>query len=153
MPEEFDVTTANVYDIYFEKDEQRIQPNCAVKVYIPVPSDMDGGRCKVFHIDESGNVTDMDAVYENGYMAFTTEHFSYYALVEERMGFICILGDSDNDGIINSDDAVYLLGHTLFAEYYPLNQSCDFNGDGEINSDDATYLLGFTLFPDYYPLH
>ena len=61
-------------------------------------------------------------------------------------------GDIDGDGEITSDDATYLLYHTLYPEEYPVTQDCDFNGDGDVNSDDATYLLYHTLYPEEYPL-
>lgn len=65
---------------------------------------------------------------------------------------IYLLGDMNGDGLVDSDDAIYLLYYTLLPEYYPINQGGDFNGDGEVNSDDAIYLLYHTLLPDYYPI-
>ena len=62
------------------------------------------------------------------------------------------LGDIDHNGNITSDDAVYLLRHTLFPEYYPVTDFADFDHNGNITSDDAVYLLRYTLFPNYYPL-
>ena len=61
-------------------------------------------------------------------------------------------GDYDGDGEVTSDDAVYLLRHTLFSAQYPLQGYADLDGDGEVTSDDAVYLLRHTLFPDSYPL-
>lgn len=152
LPEDFNAETAIVYDIYFEKDEQRVQPDGSVTVYIPVPNDVDGEKYKVFHLDDLGNATDMNAVYENGYMVFQTDHFSYYALVELLKG---LLGDFDATGLVDSDDAIHLLCNTLFGEdMYPLNQDADVNGDGTVDSDDAVYLLCHTLFgEDLYPLN
>ncbi|MBO5221165.1 MAG: leucine-rich repeat protein [Clostridia bacterium] len=62
-------------------------------------------------------------------------------------------GDVMGDTEVDSDDAIYLLKHTLFPEMYPINQTSDFDGNGTLNSDDAIYLLKYTLFPDLYPLH
>ena len=63
-----------------------------------------------------------------------------------------IVGDLNQDGQVNSDDAVYLLMHTMFPNDYPVNQPVDFNKDGQVNSDDAVYLLMHTMFPEDYPL-
>ena len=63
-----------------------------------------------------------------------------------------LLGDVNGDGAISSDDAVYLLRHTLFSSSYPVDGFADFNNDGDVTSDDAIYLLRHTLFPDDYPL-
>ena len=63
-----------------------------------------------------------------------------------------VRGDLDGNNEINVDDAIYLLGYTIFPEYYPLSQSGDVDGNGEINIDDALHLLGYTIFPEYYPL-
>ena len=62
------------------------------------------------------------------------------------------IGDIDRDGKVTSDDAVYLLRHTLFPEAYPIYQYADFDLTGKITSDDAVYLLRHTLFSDAYPL-
>ena len=63
-----------------------------------------------------------------------------------------MLGDFDGDGKVTSDDAVYLLRHTLFHDQYPVESFADFDGDDSITSDDAVYLLRNTLFPEQYPL-
>ena len=61
-------------------------------------------------------------------------------------------GDLNRDGAVTDEDAIYLLGNTLFAEEFPLDQDADFNGDGEITRADAVYLLYFTFFPEEFPL-
>ena len=63
-----------------------------------------------------------------------------------------ILGDVNDDGEVNSDDAIYLLRHTLAPSGYPLSQSGNVDGKGGVTSDDAIYLLRYTLAPNTYPL-
>ena len=65
---------------------------------------------------------------------------------------IIIRGDIDGNGIINSDDAIYLLRNTLFETMYPVIVEDDVDGNGKYNSDDAIHLLRHTLFPSMYPL-
>lgn len=64
-----------------------------------------------------------------------------------------VRGDLNADGKVTSDDAVYLLKHSLFgAGQYPVSQNVDFNKDGKVTSEDAVYLLKYTLFGSTYPL-
>ena len=74
--------TSVIFDISMEKNGETVQPNDEVLVSIPVPEHMNKHACRVFHFDDNGNVTDMDAYYEDGRMVFSTGHFSYYAVVE-----------------------------------------------------------------------
>lgn len=60
--------------------------------------------------------------------------------------------DYNDDGYVDSDDAIYLLKNTLDPDTYVLNQDGDMDGNGVVNEDDAIYLLKHTLMPDRYPL-
>ena len=64
-------------------------------------------------------------------------------------------GDVDENGEVNTDDAIYLLYNVMFGdEDYPVNQECDFDGNGTVNTDDAIYLLYHVMFGgEDYPLH
>lgn len=65
-----------------------------------------------------------------------------------------ILGDVDDNGLVNASDAVYLMYFTLYGqEEYPIYQKCDFNASGITESDDAVYLLYHALFGDDYILN
>lgn len=76
--------------------------------------------------------------------------------VEVIPGSISILnilrGDVNGDGYVDSNDAIYVLYHTLLPERYEINQNGDFDGDGYVNSNDAIHLLYHTLLPERYPL-
>ena len=85
-------------------------------------------------------------------LEFDDEFVTKAARVKEFPASDTLLGDFDGDNAVTSDDAVYLLRHTLFSGYYPLSGFADFDHDGGITSDDAVYLLRYTLFPAYYPL-
>ena len=61
-------------------------------------------------------------------------------------------GDFNGDGKATSDDAVYLLRHTLFPEKFPIYGFADFDLDGSVTSADAVYLLRHVLFPEAHPL-
>lgn len=63
-----------------------------------------------------------------------------------------IRGDFDNNEVVDSDDAIYLLRHVFFGEQYPVGQTADLNKDGAVTTDDAIYLLRHVYFPETYPL-
>ena len=63
-----------------------------------------------------------------------------------------VLGDMNGDSVVNIDDAIYLLKHTMMPSRYPVSQPADVNGTGDVNIDDAIYLLKHTMMPSRYPI-
>lgn len=63
-----------------------------------------------------------------------------------------IPGDYDGDRDVDEDDAIYLLQHVLFPQFFPVTTFSDLTGDGKTDEDDAIYLLQHVLFPEIYPL-
>lgn len=64
-----------------------------------------------------------------------------------------VLGDMDGSGVVDEDDAIYLLRYVFFPESYPITSPGDFDGDGTVSEDDAIYLLRHVFFPENYPLN
>ena len=63
-----------------------------------------------------------------------------------------VLGDYTGDLKVDSNDVLYLLKHTLFADMFPVTMSADLNRDSAVNSQDVLLLLKHCLFPDMFPL-
>ena len=81
---QFNVSQSFIYDIKMTVDGVETQPTGTVKVRIPLPEGFDPARTFVYHVDtETGKVVKMTATYKDGYLEFETDHFSYYAVVEE----------------------------------------------------------------------
>ncbi|MBE6713127.1 MAG: hypothetical protein E7580_06365 [Ruminococcaceae bacterium] len=64
-----------------------------------------------------------------------------------------VLGDTDENGKLDIEDAVYLLFNTNFPSTYPVSQATDFNADGATDVKDAIDLLYHVLFPERYDLN
>lgn len=71
------------YDISFEINGKKVQPNGMVTIKIPIPSDYSEDDCEIYYIDESGNQNKLNSTCANGYITFVTEHFSEYVIVDE----------------------------------------------------------------------
>ena len=73
----------SAWDITLTVKGVEAQPDGRVTVRIPIPTGYNPEKCKVYHIDPAtGKLSDMNAVVENGYFVFTTDHFSIYSVIE-----------------------------------------------------------------------
>ena len=63
-----------------------------------------------------------------------------------------IIGDMDENKIVNDKDALYLLFHAYFADEYPIYQNGDLNKDGIVDTKDAVKLLYYVYFPALFPI-
>ena len=129
------------YNITLRDNGKEIQPKCEVFVKIPVPAGMDGTQCKVYREEANGKLTDMHAQYQNGYMVFTTDHFSKYVVTTESLGVTP--GDLNGDEKINAVDARWVLQAASGARTFDATQTAaaDVNGDGKVNAVDARWIL------------
>ena len=147
---------SNVFDITLQKDGAEVQPNGNVSVYIPSES----SDSKVYRMETDGTLTDMNAVYKDGYLIFITEHFSIY-VVTEKSGESTppegtyLLGDANGDGKVNVKDATQI--QKAAASLVNLDeeqaQAADVNGDGKVNVKDATAIQKFVAgIPVDFPI-
>lgn len=143
--ENLEITESSItYDISLVRDGVAVQPNGKVIVKIPVPANMNRINCEIYRVEIDGTYTDMQAVYEDGYMVFTTDHFSTYVLTTKYSNVPAVtMGDVNNDGKVNAVDARWILqtasGERTLAEEQ--NAAADVNGDGKINAVDARWIL------------
>lgn len=98
------IPSAIVFDIFIEKDDERIQPNGEIKISILAPIASINVSLRVYHISDDGKITDMNAVFENGYYSFTTTHLSYYMLADPNEMYT--LGDVNSNGDIEKYDYI-----------------------------------------------
>ncbi len=106
---------------------------------------------KAYHTWDKGTVTKAPTIESEGVIVYKcTVCGKERTEILEKITYV--RGDVDNNGSVNSTDAIYLLRHIMRASKYPINQNGDMDGDGEINSSDAIYLLRYTMRPSKYPL-
>ena len=81
----------------------------------------------------------MNSVYDNGYMVFTTDHFSLYALVIPNDN---VIGDVNGDGAISIADATEIQQYLASAVDFDDEQLAvaDTYGNGNVDIKDATQI-------------
>ncbi|MDE7280355.1 MAG: leucine-rich repeat protein, partial [Ruminiclostridium sp.] len=128
-----------IYNITL-KDEagKEVQPAGEVTVKLPLP---EGWKDAAVSRRESNNaLTDMNAVCENGYAVFVTDHFSEYVLALKPD---TQLGDLNSDKTTNAIDAKWVLQYVSGSRALTPAQkaAADVNSDGTVNAVDAKWIL------------
>ena len=129
------------YDISLQSGGVEVQPTGSVTVKIPIPETMDGESVKVYRREADGTMTDMNAAYKDGYMVFTTEHFSEYKLTTASGA----LGDVNGDG--NIDPLDVLIVKRYIAEFDDAKLEgdafarADVSGDGKVDPLDVLFIM------------
>ena len=125
----------SVFDISLSKDGLAVQPMGIAIVTIPT----DKENAKVYRAEDDRTLTDMNAMYKNGYLEFITDHFSEYVVAIPKS---ISIGDTNLDGNINIRDVTSIQRHV--SEYQLLTDEqltlADVNGDGVVDINDATHL-------------
>lgn len=73
-----------MFDISITADGEKIQPNGTVLVKIPLPRGYNQNKCVVYYVADDGTMEELKTYhYKDGYVYFETNHFSYYAVIED----------------------------------------------------------------------
>lgn len=138
------------YDITLQSAGVKVQPNGNVKISIPIPKDYDKTKLTVYRIAENGDKTQYDVKVDGDYATFETNHFSTYVLAENNVSTSqekndYLLGDVDEDGNIDAQDAVMILkyvAHNItLTEKQLLAANTTKDKDGKIDAKDAVQIL------------
>ena len=70
------------YDIHFEKDGTEVTVKDDFTIRMLIPEELLNKNIKVIHIDDAGNITDVEFEREGNYVVFSAEHFSIFAIVQ-----------------------------------------------------------------------
>ena len=93
-------------------------------------------------MENNGTLTDMNAKVQGDYLVFETNHFSLYVVVNHNISENILYGDANNDGIVNSADAVLIKKHLAGYKDLGINEEAsDVNLDGAVTSADAVLVL------------
>ena len=125
----------NVYDITLSKNGNKVQHEGMAEVSIPCKDE----NAKVYRVESDNTLTDMQAVYKDGYLKFYTEHFSDYVVASPRKS---VLGDINNDSEVNAKDRMMLTRYLAkWTGYENIDMTAaDVNNDGEVNAKDRMVL-------------
>lgn len=131
-----DEAVQRLFDITLTDNGVAVQPDGTVKVKIPVDSE----NAKIYRVEEDSTLTDMQAVYEDGFMVFTTEHFSLYVLTGVKAESEYQPGDANKDSKLNIRDATAIQKYV--AKLVEFDEEAlalaDFDQNGKVNVKDAT---------------
>ena len=125
----------NVYDITLSKNGNKVQHEGMAEVSIPCKDE----NAKVYRVESDNTLTDMQAVYKDGYLKFYTEHFSDYVVASPGKS---ALGDVNNDNEVNAKDRMMLTRYLAkWSGYENIDMTAaDVNNDGEVNAKDRMVL-------------
>lgn len=75
-----------MFDIKVTVDGHKVQPNGAVLVKVPLPRGYNQNKCVVYYVADDGTMEELKTYhFKDGYVYFETDHFSYYAVVDETV--------------------------------------------------------------------
>ncbi len=130
-------TLVAAYDVNLVKDGEPVQPANVVTVKIPC----DDPDAKVYRQEADGTLTDMKAVYRDGYLVFKTTHFSVYIVATGAEVDLAICGDADGNGEVTIMDVTCIQRYLVHDDPEGFNEAAaDVDGDGSVTSLDATWI-------------
>jgi len=75
-----------VYDIYMVKNGVVYQHDGTFQVKIKLDKELQDKALKILYITDDGKVTEIKSTVRDGYIIFSTNHNSYYAIVSDKTG-------------------------------------------------------------------
>lgn len=76
------IEKSQIYNVYFTRDNEKMQPSGSVKIYLPLPDDYDPENSYILRQESNGKWTKLETKRENGYLVAETDHFSLYAVAQ-----------------------------------------------------------------------
>lgn len=123
----------------FNNTADELQPGNMMTVNIPLPLGYDENS-KIYRINADGSYMDMNAVYKDGMLQFSTAHLSYYAIISDsNSNDDVILGDVNGNGVVDTTDLANLKLHLAGIEA-EITSGADINKDGDFTTVDLAKL-------------
>lgn len=108
-------------------------------VKIKIPNEYERKKFKVLQENEDGNLTVIDAIYENGYISFNTNYSGRYMIIKANY----VPGDINGDGVVNKKDSLLMKMYLADNSTDIDKEAADVFHDGVINKKDSLYLKQF----------
>jgi len=103
---EKEVNKLVMYDIKLEKNNNEIQPNGNVTLYLPIPKEYDISKIEIYRITDNGEKIKYDVQINEGYIIIDTNCFSKYVIAEVNDSKQEEIEQDNNDNKLNNGDKI-----------------------------------------------
>ncbi|MBO5128514.1 MAG: hypothetical protein J6D10_13185, partial [Clostridia bacterium] len=93
-------------EVVAEEKLHKLGGSVKVRAAYDLGEDMEGARIVVCYVDEKGTPSYVPATYSDGYVEFTTNHFSFFLICTTEKPLL--IGDVNDDGEVNEEDLIPL---------------------------------------------
>ncbi len=122
------VSQVKIYNISLYQDNIIIQPENKIRLKVPLPATYNKDKCIIYRVEEDNSLTDMNAIYSDGYLVFETDHLSNYILYEKFSYSVTFDGNGASSGsMISLNDCLKDIQYVLPTNNYTRN-NYKFNG-------------------------
>ena len=140
----FGIKAIKAYDICVTETIAIVSPDNTAQMVVEKPGNnmqikipCTNKDTMVYHKEADGSSTNMNALYEDGYLVFYSDYAGIFTLAETCEP---TLGDVDYNGNVEVNDATWILRHSTSMEipFMIDKETSDIDGDGNITVMDAT---------------
>lgn len=103
---EKEVNKLVMYDIKLEKNNNEIQPNGNVTLYLLIPKEYDISKIEIYRITDNGEKIKYDAQINEGYIIIDTNCFSKYVIAEVNDNKQEEIKQDNNNNKLNNGDKI-----------------------------------------------